>query len=58
MLTLFINQIHGKKNALNNFNLKNCFFGVTNIVKSTDKAKWVYSGYRIPFDGSAITELW
>ena len=26
-------------------------FGVTNIVKNSDKDKWVYSGYGIAFDG-------
>ena len=27
-------------------------FGATNIVKNSDKEKWVYSGYRIGFDGA------
>ena len=26
---------------LNNFELKNCLFGATNIVKNSDKEKWV-----------------
>ena len=25
-----------------NFKLKNCLFGATNIVKNSDKEKWVY----------------
>ena len=28
-----------------------CLFGATNIVKNNDKEKYVYSGYRIGFDG-------
>ena len=39
------------KIPLQKFTLKNCLFGATNIVKSTDKGKWVYSGYGIAFDG-------
>ena len=40
------------KILLNNFTLKNCLFGGTNIVKkNSDKEKYVYSGYRIAFDG-------
>ena len=31
----------------NNFKLKNCLFGATNIVKNSDKEKWVYNGYGI-----------
>ena len=27
-------------------------FGVTNIVKNTDKVKWVCNGYGIAFDGA------
>ena len=34
-----------------NFTLKNCLFGVTNIVKNSDQEKYVYSGYGIVFDG-------
>ena len=30
---------------------KNCLFGATNIVKNSDKVKYVYSGYGIAFDG-------
>ena len=35
---------------LNNFRLNNLLFGTTNIVKNSDKDKWVHSGYRIAFD--------
>ena len=30
------------KIPFNNFKLKNCLFGATNIVKNSDKEKWVY----------------
>ena len=33
------------KNPTNNFKFKNCLFGATNIVKNSDKEKYVYSGY-------------
>ena len=33
------------KNPTTNFKLKNCFFGKTNIVKNSDKEKYVYSEY-------------
>ena len=33
------------KNPTNNFKLKNCLFGETNMVKNSDKEKWVHSGY-------------
>ena len=39
------------KILLRNFTLKNCLFGATNIVNNSDKEKYVYSGYRISFDG-------
>ena len=38
------------KFSIINFTIKNCFFGVTSIVKNSYKKKRVYSGYRIPFD--------
>ena len=38
-------------NLLRNFTLKNCLFGATSMVKSSDREKWVYSGYGIAFDG-------
>ena len=31
-------------------NLKKCLFGATNLLKNSDKEKWVYSGYGIAFD--------
>ena len=39
------------KTPLNNFTFKNCLFGGTNTVKHRDKGMYVYSGYRIAFDG-------
>ena len=36
----------------NNFNLINCLFGGTNIVKINNKGNWVYTGYGIAFDGA------
>ena len=38
------------RNPSNNFKFKNCLFRATNIVKNSDKEKYVYSGYRITFD--------
>ena len=40
-----------KKILHNNFKLKNCFFGATNVRKNSDKSKWAYTGYGIVFDG-------
>ena len=51
MLTLSIIQIIGLKSPLRNFTLKSCLFGATNVLKNRDKEKYVYSGYRIAFDG-------
>ena len=39
-----------KRNPTNNFKFKNCLFGATNIVKISDKEKYLYSGYGIKFD--------
>ena len=36
---------------LNNFTLKNFFFGARNIIKNSDKIKYLYSGYGIAFHG-------
>ena len=33
------------KDPTNNFKFKNCLFGATDIVKNSDKEKYVYSGY-------------
>ena len=30
--------------------MKNCLFGATNVVRNSDKEKYVYSGYEITFD--------
>ena len=38
------------RNLLNKFTLKNCLFGVTNIVNNSDKSNYVYSGCRGAFD--------
>ena len=38
------------RNPNDNFKIKNCLFEATSIVKSSDKEKYVYSGYRIIFD--------
>ena len=39
-----------QRNPNNNFKFKSCLFGVTNIVKNSDKERYVYSGYGITFD--------
>ena len=40
------------RNPTNNFKFKNCLFGATNIVKNSDKEKYVYSAYGITFDSA------
>ena len=40
------------RNPTNNFKFKNCLFGATNIVKNSDKEKYVYRGYGITFDSA------
>ena len=40
------------RNPTNNFEFKHCLFGTTNIVKNSDKEKYVYSGYGITFDSA------
>ena len=40
------------RNPTSSFKLKNCLFGATNIVKNSDKKKYVYSGYGITFDSA------
>ena len=37
------------KDPFNNFKSKNCLFGATNILKNSDKEKYVYSQYGITF---------
>ena len=41
-------------NPIDIFTLKICLFCSTNIVKNSDKEKWVYSGYGIAFDGGGL----
>ena len=53
MLTSFMIQIISQKNPLRNFTLKNCQFGSTIIVIDNDKEEYMYSGYRIAFDGKS-----
>ena len=38
------------RNPTTNFKFKNCLFGATNILKNSDKEKYIYSGYEITFD--------
>ena len=40
------------KNSTNNFKFKNCLFGETNIVKNSDKEKYLYKTYGIIFDSA------
>ena len=40
------------RNRLNKSILKNCLFGATNIVKNSDKNKYLYICYGIAFDGA------
>ena len=37
-------------NATNNVKIKNCLFGVTNMLKGSNEEKHVNSGYGITFD--------
>ena len=48
---LEIKKFNWPKIPLRTFTCKNCLFGVTNIAKKSDKAKWVYSCCGIAFDG-------
>ena len=41
------------RNPTNNFKFKSCLFGATNIVKNSDKKKYVYSGYGTKFDSAS-----
>ena len=38
------------RNPTNSFKFKNCLFGATNLVKNSDKERYIYSGYGITFD--------
>ena len=42
------------KNSLQNFNLENCLLDAINIVKNSDKGTYVYTGYKIAFDGTGL----
>ena len=42
------------KDPSDNFKFKNCLFGATNIVKNSDKEKYLYSGYGITFDSGSF----
>ena len=42
------------KDPTNNFKFNNCLFGATNVVKNSDKEKYVCSGYGITFDSAAF----
>ena len=54
-----VNELDTSPNIfLNNFELKICFFGFTNIEKTSDKAKLVYSSYGIGFDGDRFVDFW
>ena len=44
--------VNRSTNLVNNFLLQNCLFGATNIVKISDKNKYVYSGYGRALDGA------
>ena len=39
-------------NPTNNFKFKNFLFRATNIIKNSDKEKYVCSGYKITFDSA------
>ena len=39
------------KVPIRNFAIKNCLFGAANIIKKSDKEKYVYSNHGIEFDG-------
>ena len=40
------------RNPTNNFKLKKCLSGATNILKNNNKEKWMYRSYGIVFDGA------
>ena len=46
------------KIPLRNLTLKNSLLGVNNIRKDSDKSKYEYSGYGIPFDGLGIVFIY
>ena len=40
------------KKSTNKFKFKNCLIGATNLVKNSDREKYVYSGYGMTFDSA------
>ena len=42
------------RNTTNNFKFKNCLFGAINVVKYSDKEKYVNSGYGITVDSAGL----
>ena len=57
MLTCSLNHAYDletwPKIPLKKFTIKNCLFGATNMVKNSDKEKYVHSDYEIAFDGKS-----
>ena len=45
------------RNPINNFKFRNCLFGATIIVKTSEKEKYVYSGYMDIWTGMIMTLL-
>ena len=41
-------------NTLNNFTLRNCLFGATNMAKNSARCKYVYTDYGIAFGGAGL----
>ena len=48
---VFYELYYWPKILLKSFTFKSCLFGATNLVKNSDKDKYVYSDYGIAFDG-------
>ena len=40
------------RNPTKNFKFKNCLFEATDVVRNSDKEKYVYSGYEITFESA------
>ena len=45
------------RNPTNNFKFKNRLFGATNVLKNSDKEKYVYGRYGITFDSGGSWRL-
>ena len=52
MFTLSMNQLLGQEVLLIISNLRIAYLEATNVVKNSDKEKYVYSGYQITFDSA------